>query len=210
MVTSIAIYGAGGLGREILTLIRTHSEWNVIGFFDDGVKKGSIVDGVEVLGGRADILQYDTLQLVVAVADPVSKRKIVESLESFSGVQFPTVIHPSAILQDTNRIEIGKGTVITAGCILTTGIVIGNHVLLNLNCTVGHDVVIEEFSSIMPGVNLAGKVHIGKSVLVGSGAQIINQSKIGELAKVGSGAVVTRNVDAHSTVVGVPANPLKK
>lgn len=191
-------------------MIRTHSEWNVIGFFDDGVKKGSIVDGVEVLGGKEDIIQYDALQLVVAVADPVIKRKVVESLKSFSGIGFPILIHPAAILQDEDRIQIGEGTVITAGCILTTGISIGNHVLLNLHCTVGHDVVIEDFSSIMPGVNLAGKVQVGKSALVGSGAQVINQSKIGEGAKVGSGSVVNRNVDAYSTVVGVPANPIKK
>ena len=40
----IAIFGAGGFSREILTLIqdvnRVSPVWNVVGFFDDGYPKG--------------------------------------------------------------------------------------------------------------------------------------------------------------------------
>lgn len=210
MNNDISIYGAGGLGREVLTIIRALPEWEEIRFFDDGIKRGSIVNGVEVLGGMEELKNLKHPQVIIAIADPVVKMEIVSKLNLISEIQFPSIVHPSAILLDVARTKIGEGTIITAGCILTTGISIGNHVLLNLNCTVGHDVVIDDYVSIMPGVNLAGRVQIDKSAFIGSAAQIIKQSRVGEFAKVGSGSVVTRNVPANSTVAGVPARVLKK
>ena len=43
----IAIYGAGGFGREVACMIKHINEsadepiWNLVGFFDDGKEKGS-------------------------------------------------------------------------------------------------------------------------------------------------------------------------
>ena len=205
---TIAIYGAGGLGREVLALIQSFQDWSVSGFFDDYIPKGSIVDGIEVKGGCEELLKLKT-NVVVALGDPRAKKDLLNKLQNIEGLEFPSLIHPSAILLNKATIQVGKGTIITAGCILTTSITIGNHVLLNLNCTVGHDVVIGNYASIMPGVNLAGRTTVGECVLIGSGAQVINQSKIGERAIVGSGSVVNKDVEKNSTVVGVPARKIK-
>jgi acetyltransferase-like isoleucine patch superfamily enzyme len=77
-----------------------------------------------------------------------------------------------------------------------------------LSCTVGHDTIIEDYSSFMPSVNISGEVKIGNSVFVGTGSKIINQVEIGKFTIIGAGAVVTRSIPANCTAVGVPAKPI--
>jgi sugar O-acyltransferase (sialic acid O-acetyltransferase NeuD family) len=201
----LIIFGAGGLGREVKTIVDVLPGWYVEGFCDDGTKVGSVVNGVKVLGDANFLLQQPEIFVVVAIGDPQVKQQVIQKLLSSKGIHFVTLIHPRAILGDLHTIDIGEGSIITAGCVLTTNIRIGKHVLINLNATVGHDVTIGDCSSIMPGVNLAGEVKIGSGVLVGSGANILNKISVGNSAVVGSGAVVTKNVPEAVTVVGVPA-----
>lgn len=54
------------------------------------------------------------------------------------------------------------------------------------------------------------KVNIGHDTWIGHGAIIMPCVKIGNGAVVGSGAVVTKDVDPYTIVVGVPAKPIKK
>jgi len=207
-VKAIYLYGAGGLGREIQSLLYALPEWKLEGFFDDGVPQGSMVNGIQVVGGLHSVRDHRVLNLVLAIGSPAVKANILNSLKNLP-VNFPVLRHPTALLQDEPNIKLGKGIIITAGVILTTGIRIGNHVLLNLNCTIGHDVTIGNCTSVMPGVHIAGGVNIGNEVLVGSGANILNGITVGDRATVGAGAVVTRNVNAGETIAGVPARPIK-
>lgn len=206
----IYIYGAGGLGREILAMVKTLSEWTPAGFIDDSTPKDSLVKGVPVIGGR-EVLQVlkGEVNVVLAVGDPVAKCDIIKAI-SGSSIVFPILIHPLAVLEDLESITVGEGSIITAGCVLTTDINIGKHVLLNLNATVGHDAHIGNYSSVMPGVNIAGEVIIGDCVLIGSGTNVMNRMVISDRSRVGMGAVVTRSVAPGSTVVGVPARPLTR
>lgn len=205
MKEPIIIYGAGGLGKEVLSLVRALAQFEPLGFIDDGLRKDTPVKGLRVLGG-VDALNTMTtpVNLVLAVGDPATKAMLIKMIDP-SRVYFPTLIHPSAIIQDDAAVSIGEGSIICAGCILTTDISIGSHVLLNLNTTVGHDVTIGSLSSLMTGVNIAGMVRIGDGVMIGSGANIINNVSVGNFAKVGMGAVVIKDVEQQTTVVGVPA-----
>lgn len=209
MKEPILIYGAGGLGKEVLSLVRALSDFEPIGFIDDGLRKGTVVKGLKVLGGL-DFLNSNSppVNLVLAVGDPSSKSMLIKLIDP-SRVYFPVLIHPSVIMQEEDGVSIAGGSIIAAGCILTTDITIGSHVLINLNTTIGHDVAIEHFSSIMPGVNVAGGVKIGEGALVGSGANILNGIQVGAFSKIGMGSVVIRDVAPDTTVAGVPAKILK-
>ena len=207
-MTKIAIYGAGGLGKEVLTIIEAINsaspQYELLGFFDDHL----ISD--HVLGGYEEINAVDErLALAVAIGNPLLKSKLVSSIHN-PNIFFPPLIHPSVILGDEQRVETRAGVVIAAGSVLTLDIALEEHVLINLNCTVGHDVKIGTFSSLMPGVNVAGNVTIGPQTFVGAGANIINNLTVGQRAVVGAGAVVISNVEPDSTVVGVPAKMIKK
>jgi sugar O-acyltransferase (sialic acid O-acetyltransferase NeuD family) len=204
---SVVIYGAGGFGREVLSLMRALPEWEVVAFYDDGIGKGNHRNKIPVAGGMETLLQQEQpLDVILGIGDPMIRTRLAERLKE-SQHRFPVIVHPRAILQDETTITLGDGTIITAGVILTNDIHLGRHVLLNLNVTVGHDVAIGDCSSVMPGANIAGGVTIGKSVLIGSGANVLNGITIGDGARIGSGAVVTKNVEPGTTVVGVPAQP---
>lgn len=209
---NIAIIGAGGFGREVKTIIdsinKINATYNFIGFYDDGKEKGSIVNGFPVLGGVKDInLVEEELSIAVAIGDPKTKKKIVSLIEN-DVISFPNIISPSSEISD-DYVSLGKGNIICSGVIITCNIDIKDFVILNLMCTVGHDTVINDYSSFMPSVNISGEVEIKEGVYVGTGAKIINQLEIGEFTIVGAGAVVSKSLPAKCTAVGLPAKPIK-
>jgi sugar O-acyltransferase (sialic acid O-acetyltransferase NeuD family) len=209
----LAIYGAGGFGKEIAMFIELlnsdNKEWELIGFFDDNAIKGEVVNDYRILGGMKELNQVDfPLSLVIAVGNSLIRKKIRESITN-NKVFFPTLIHRSATMGSGKFITIGEGCIISPGVFLTTNIEIGKHSILSLYCTVGHDTVIKDYVSIMPGVNISGEVTLGECVYIGTGAKIVNQVDIGEGTIVAAGAVVAKSLPANCTAVGIPAKPIK-
>lgn len=209
----LAIVGAGGFGREVQGLVeqinRVNHQWDLLGFYDDGVPAGTLINGLPVLGKVSDLNGVEhTLYLVLAVGNPQTKKKIVTQLTS-THIEYATLIHPNVIMGDARWNKIGKGCIICAGNIITVQVQLGNHVILNLSCTVGHDTIIKDYSSFMPTVNISGEVVVGEGVFVGTGTKIINRVEIGNNTTIGAGAVVTKNIPADCTAVGIPAKPIK-
>lgn len=209
----IAIFGAGGFGREVQFLIEQinskYQTYNFIGYFDDGIKKGKIVNNFPVLGSVKEANGWsDSINMVFAIGDPVVKRKVIEQITN-SNIVFPILIHPNVLIGDMQFNSIGEGCIICAGNILTVNINIGKHVILNLSCTTGHDTVIGDYCSFMPTVNISGEVVIEDCVYVGTGAKIINNLSIGTGTVVGAGAVVAKSLPSKCTAVGMPAKPIK-
>jgi sugar O-acyltransferase (sialic acid O-acetyltransferase NeuD family) len=210
---SLIIYGAGGLGREIRWLAESLGTFSLAGFCDDQISPGTSVEGLPILGGIDHLRKLceqskRPVHVVVAIGNPLVKAEIVSNIETFHRINFPSLISPKAVLSNPDFV-LGAGAIITAGCILTTGIRLGEHVLLNLNCTVGHDVSIGSFTSVMPGCNLAGEVSIGEKCLIGMGVNIINRRSIGNNTIVGAGSLVIRDIPGHVTVIGVPTRLIR-
>jgi sugar O-acyltransferase (sialic acid O-acetyltransferase NeuD family) len=206
------IFGAGGFGREVKMLLDqinvVKKDFNFIGYYDDGVVPGTPINNHQVLGGLDDLLKIqEDVDVIIAIASPAIKTKIVNSLEK-SNFNFPILIHPNVFI-GSESVKIGKGSIICAGCIITCNIEIDEFVILNLCCTVGHDTIIKSFCSFMPSVNISGEVVINENVYVGTGAKIINQLEIGKSTIVGAGALVSKSLPENCTAVGVPAKPIK-
>lgn len=209
----IAIFGAGGQGREVLQLIRQinekHPRWNCIGWFDDGLRLDYLVDGLPVLGGIAELNERkEELALHIAIGWPATKRKVVERITN-PNIYYPTLIHPDVCI-DPRRVQIGEGTMIAQGSLLTVDIIIGKHVLINLGTVLTHDCKIGDYSGLMPSANISGQVIIEEACYIGTGAKIIQQKQIGKDSIIGAGAVVINDIPAESTAVGVPARIVKR
>ncbi|MBO0357451.1 acetyltransferase [Hymenobacter sp. BT186] len=212
-VQPLAIFGAGGLGREVLILVHQINEqrptWRLTGFYDDVRPAAGTLHGLPYLGTTTDLNAVTSpLHVAVAVGNSQSRAAVVRQFTA-SALSFATLIHPSVACAPYQQLQIGAGCIISQGCILTTDIVLGQHVLLNLGCTVGHDAVLEDFCSLMPHANIGGAAHLESGVYLGTNATVINQVRVGAHTIVGAGAVAVRDLPAHCTAVGVPAQVIK-
>jgi len=206
----LVIIGAGGFGREVAWLVedinKVNPEWQISGFVDDDdTILGTKINGYEVLG-NLEWLKKQDIYAVCALGDPKTKKKIIVSLEN-TKVKFPVLIHPSVIKSDL--VDIGDGCIICAANVFTVNITIGKHVIVNLDCTIGHDAVIGDYSTILPSVNISGCVTFEQCVNMGTGTQIIQGVKIGANTTVGAGSVVVKELPPNCTAVGCPAKPIK-
>jgi len=216
----IAIIGFGGFARELawliddLSKIGKDSTFICVGHVVSEVNKSKLDKGVNsAYGLLGDINWLEQNRsawdaLAIGIGAPVHRHTIFESLsQRFPDAAWPALIHPTVHL-DFSSAQIGPGTIICANVIGTVNLKIEQATLVNLSCTLGHEVHIKSGSVINPSVNLSGGVTIGQRVLVGTGAQVLQNISIGDDATVGAGAVVTKNVASATTVVGVPAKPL--
>jgi sugar O-acyltransferase (sialic acid O-acetyltransferase NeuD family) len=213
----IAIYGSGGFGREVAHWIedcrQAHHNMHAVCFVDDNeTKLGTTQNDLPVMGLAAARESFPRARIVGAIGSPQLRQRLMEKAAE-AGFEFATVIHPRT--ECSRWVEIGSGTVLCAGTKLTTNIVLGSHVQLNMDCTIGHDVVMGDFTTLAPGVHVSGYVHLGKRVYVGTGAVFLHGTEdkplvIGDDAVIGAGACVIRPVASGSTVVGVPASPLER
>lgn len=206
------IYGAGGFAREVAWLVERCGEEPVCFIDDDPETHGTVLNGLPVMGLDDVRRKFGNSAVVGAIGTPQGRERAMgRAVEA--GLLPQTYVHPDAEM--SRWIDIGEGTVICAGNILTTNIHLGRHVQINLDCTVGHDVRMGEFTTLAPGVHVSGWVHFGRRVYVGTGAVFVNGTRdspvfIGDDAVVGAGACVTRSVESGVTVVGVPAKPLPR
>jgi sugar O-acyltransferase (sialic acid O-acetyltransferase NeuD family) len=207
---ALAIYGAGGFGREMALMIdqinKQTPAWRMVGFYDDGIEKESLVDGWPILGGIEDLNRAGTLSLCIAIADPAIRQRVQQKISN-SLISFPTLIHPTC-LTGSSANQIGQGSILTAGVILTVGIAIGDFCIVNLGSTIGHDVKLDDYCSIMPGCSISGNVTLGKRCIMGTGSRIIQGISIGEDCMIGAGALVTKSFQSGKKIMGVPARAI--
>jgi sugar O-acyltransferase (sialic acid O-acetyltransferase NeuD family) len=213
MTEEIIIVGASGFGREVAWLVEQMAESSetgprVVCFADDDASRsGTQLNGYEIKLLDAARRDHPLAALVIGVGNPRARREIAARAAA-NGCSFVTLVHPR--VERSRWIEIGEGTVICAGSMLTTNIRLGRHVQINLDCTIGHDAVLEDFVTLAPGVHVSGQVRLEAGAYVGTGAAIINGREgapliIGAGATVGAAACVIEDVPPGDTVVGVPA-----
>lgn len=205
----LIIICGGGFAREVIWLARDcYKEWDVIGVLDDTPSlRGEILSGIPVLGHIDEWQKFSHAFFIVALGSPRSRKHIVERMESKGKVHYGTLIHPS--VHYSHYVTFGEGCMITAGCILTTQIIIGRHCICNLSSTIGHDVSIGDYVTLAPQVAISGNIRLGDGVEIGTGAVLIEKLSVGDGSFVGAGAIVTKNVDKNILVVGSPARKLR-
>lgn len=213
MKKDLIIFGASGFGREVAWAVERLNKvtptWNLLGFMDDADDiQGIEINGYKVLGNTADVGNYPDAYYVVAVGASRIRERIVSNMKKVNpSIKFGTVVDPSVEMSDF--VSIGEGTIICAHTVITVNIEIGSHVIINLDCTVGHDAVLQDFVTLYPSVNVSGITNIGHTVELGTGTQIIQGKSVGDYSIIGAGAVVVKDIPERCTAVGSPAKPIK-
>lgn len=211
----IAIYGAGGFGKEVACLINSINEkdptWNLVGFFDDNLDlKGKMISHYGIcLGNIIDLNLYDK---ELAITIPIGNSEVVKSIYSKisnNKIYFPNLIRPGLLIADDKTFEIGKGNIIQGGCSVSCDVKIGDFNNLNGSIAFGHDVHIGSFNTFMPGVRVSGGVTIGDENFFGVGSIILQLLKIGNKVRLGAGSVLMSKPKDGQLYIGNPATKFR-
>jgi len=204
-LSELVIVGAGGFGRELLQWVKdinSHNpRWIIKGFIDDNLEalNGYDVD-YQIIGRIVEWMPCESEVFALAIAKPMLKEKIVTMLKG-RGARFDSIIHPSAVIGDFNRI--GEGLVCYPNSGINVNVSIGNFVTL-LSSGIGHDVCVGDYSTISSYCDITGGCKIGKRVFLGSHVTIIPTRVIGDDASIGAGSVVVTNIKNNVSVFGNP------
>ncbi len=207
----ICIFGTGGFARETLCCLLDAdraagwADWpldsRVCFMVSDDQYHHERVLGVEVIRESAfDPSQYDVL---IAVGEPAARQRITERLPAHT--TYGTLIHPSAVLSEW--VQLGAGSIITAGTVLTCNIRLGRHAHLNLHTSIGHDCLIGDFFTAAPGARISGDCHLGTGVYVGTNAALRQGLRVVDDVTIGMGSVVVKSITEPGVYVG---NPLRR
>ena len=207
---NIAIYGAGGFGKEvacILNLINDkHPTWELVGFFDDGKEKGTQISHFgSVLGALNKLNNWPVpLCIAFAVGSPEILQNLLARIKN-PNIDFPNIIHPEAFFADKESFKIGRGNVIVRGCTFSCDVSIGNFNQFNSIAALAHDVKVGDFNVFMPLTRISGETTIGNSNFFGIGSVVLQGIKIGNNTRIGAGSYVMRNTKDGHLYFGNPA-----
>jgi sugar O-acyltransferase (sialic acid O-acetyltransferase NeuD family) len=206
----LVILGAGGGAKSVHWLAESINDarpsWTILGFIDENpTLHGLTICGAPVLGGFEWFDGRRPL-LLHGVGYPHVRRRFA-MLARDRGLDFALAIAPE--VRYSRFVTFGSGSVLCTGTVLTSHISIGSHCLINLNCTIGHDTVMEDYCALAPGVHVSGASHLEEGADIGAGAVILPGRRVGRNSVVGAGAVVRDDVPPNSVAVGVPARVIR-
>lgn len=212
----IAIYGAGGIGREVACLIRMINEskeileWNLIGFFDDDSSlQGAQNEYGKVIGGINELNTWNkSIHIVIAVGSTNALKAIANKISN-PLVEFPNIVAPSVIFLDKKNVKMGKGNIISTNCTISCHVSIGDFNLFNGSIPIGHDAEIGNYNVIMPSSNISGGVKMGDCNFMGTQSVVLQYLRIGNHVRIGANSVITRHTKDGFLYMGNPAKKME-
>jgi sugar O-acyltransferase (sialic acid O-acetyltransferase NeuD family) len=203
----LIVVGAGGCGRDVmqwaLDCAKAGATWEPIGFIDDNPNAlKNLRASRPLLGSISDWQPAEDEVFVCGIATPEVKIKIVALLRD-KGVQFTSLVHPTAIVLPTA--EVGAGTVLSPFVVVSDNAVVGDFVFVNLHSAIGHDAEVGDYATICSYCDVTGGVVLGKETYLGSHVTVVPKVTVGDRAFVCAGSVVVNRVAPDTRVMGNPA-----
>lgn len=207
----LCILGTGGFGRETLLIFiellkNSGKKYQDLAVFmeNDAEFSQTEIMGVPVI--RQSEYDHSKHLLLIAIGSPTSRKGVVNQFPA--DTVYATLIHPS--VEMSSWVELGEGSIVAAGTIITCNIKIGRHAQLNLHSTIGHDCDIGDYFTSAPGAKISDNCEFGNCVYFGTSAVVRQGVRICDDVTIGMGGVVVKNVMDPGVFVGNPLKPLSK
>lgn len=199
----LILVAASGLAREAVQAVRAGEFYDVIGFVDENpARHGDVISDVKVLGGLDVVSDIPDAAVLLCTGSGAARASLAARLD-LDETRWATVVDPRTTVAAT--CTIGRGSILLAGCVLTTAVTVGRHVVAMPNVVLTHDDVVDDFATLCAGVALGGSVRVGTRAYLGMNAGVREGRHVGADAVVGMGSVVLTDVPANETWAGVPA-----
>lgn len=202
-LSKIIVYGGGGHGKAVIDLLRTVGGYHLAGIIDDGIAPGTMIMGLPVLGGDAQLDDLFSAGVCLAanavggIGNVAVRIKIFERLQS-AGFQFPTLVHPRAVIEPGAILD--NGVQVLALSYVGSEARVGFGTVINAGVVVSHDCRLGKVVNLSPGAMLAGEVVVDDYAQIGMAATINVGVRVGSMARVGNGATVKADVPAGGRV----------
>ncbi|MDR3671932.1 MAG: hypothetical protein P4L36_13875 [Holophaga sp.] len=203
----VIIVGFSGLGREVLWAARRaqaqspHGSPEILGYTEKA-PAADAPDDLPFLGIEGPRLLESATHFICAIGDNRIRKQVCARVEAM-GLEPISVIDPSVLIGP--GVTIGAGCYVAAGSILSPGVRLGRHALVNMECTIGHDARLGDFAQACPGVRVSGWVTLGEGALLGSNAVAAPRTTLGAWCTLGAASFAHRDLPAGATALGVPA-----
>jgi len=209
---TIGIFGTSGFAREVADIAHELGHDVIYIARDDIERKACLFSNDVIL--ESDIKQHEKMQYVIGIGNNAAREMVAQRF--LNQLTFVNLIHPSASFGHLQRdiIKQKKGVIICAGVRFANNITIGDFTIFNLNATLGHDVIVEDFVNVAPGANISGNVRLNARCWIGTGAAINQGSMddkltIGSDTVIGSGSMVSKSCESNAVYFGVPVRKIK-
>jgi acetyltransferase EpsM len=214
MKKRLIIIGAGYHGKEVAAYCRDmQNEIELLGFIDEKKARGTHT-GSEILGSwdalKKLAAKSSDLYYLTATGDNRMRASFVKKVEALGLKNLKPFTLKHVCSHTGPQIEIGEGTCLAPGTIVTCDSRIGRHCILNVKVSVSHDCEIGDYVNLNPGATICGNVKIGEGSYIGAAATVIDKVKIGRWAVIGAGAVVIEDLPDAVTAAGVPARIIRR
>ncbi len=213
----IVLAGAGGFALEVEQYIVDCTSAGR-GLFDDQGTPVAAADLVGVNYDRAErtadfqtqplpVMDLDAssrpdVHVLVAIGQPELRRVVWHQLRG-RGANFATLVHPSAYVAGSSRIE--AGVIVCPFGFVGVAAKVGANVAINAHCSVGHDAIIGDHSVLSPFACIGGEAVLGDCCLLGPTCVVAPKKAVGAFTRISAGAVVYDDFGPGHLLVGNPA-----
>ncbi|WP_027076556.1 PglD-related sugar-binding protein [Maribacter antarcticus] len=208
----LIIIGGYGNGTVVQSTVedinQVKPEWELLGFLNDNEKKP--INGYPVLGGidKVTVNKYlldDTVYFFYSLISVKLNHKFLFKLLDLEipKKKFATLIHPTAVV--SKHAEIGHGVCIQPFVSIGPNTTIGNFVQIFAQSLVGHGAKLDDYSYVANNACIGADVHLKEGAYLGTNATTLEYVTLGKWSITGIGAVVLKDVDDYTKVVGSPA-----
>lgn len=207
----VILIGGGGHCKVVISILKKLNNFEIVGIVDN-YKSESLISRMKVIGADNDLKDiyksgiHDALITVGSTKDNTKRYRLFNMAKEI-GYNFPVIISPEAIVDESVKID--EGTIIMPGSIINIDSSIGKNCIINTGTIIEHDCKIGNHCHVASGVHVSGSVEVGELSFIGIGATIIQRIKIGKNVTIGAGSVVIKDIPDDVTIVGNPAKIVK-
>jgi sugar O-acyltransferase (sialic acid O-acetyltransferase NeuD family) len=207
----LALIGTKDFSEQIVSFAQQTGNFEFVGYFDDLVEKGTIINGKPVLGKVTDAVVLFKEGLFDCIFEGIGYTRFDLREYYFNllkgKVPFANIIMPTAKV--ASDVALGEGVFIGGGSLVESKSIIGDNVFIHGNSVIGHNNVIGAHSYISGRFNSAGFCRIGRMCFIGICVVIADHIEIVDNVWIGLGCIVAKNLQESGKFMS-PAAKLYK
>ncbi len=198
-MSEVFIYGSGDFGQVLKPLV-LDTVGQFAGFIDDWNTGDEILGSLDAVLPKLNAAVHQFV-LAIGYRHLKARWEIYQRLRRLD-FQFPTLIHRSALVHGSARVD--EGAVVMMGAIIDVNVRVGPLAVLWPGATVAHDTNIGSNSFVSPRATVCGRSTVGRDCFIGAGAVVVDHVAVPDGSLVKAGTVFHRRSTPTPYRVGDP------